>query len=231
MLRSWTKDHIRKGGFTSFSAVLQLETNLTALQEALLGNGDQSHDCSLVFQPLAVVCSRCRTNAEGRASMRGGFTQGPFPPSDKWARAVREDHNTESDRVHPSAHPSKEAFESAPGLRRTWARLASASHNRCRSRRPRYRVVLFSPILDVLHAFWSTCCCTTSNAPQLSMERFSDSLYRDLERPGTIFTQLIWSVTFIWKKHLECFAVDACRWKESVEWMNANVSFYVLKRF
>lgn len=190
-----------------------------------------SHMTALWFsKPLAVLCSRCRTSVVGQASTRGGFTQVPFAPSDKSARAVREDHNTESDRVHQSAHPSKEALESAPGLWRTSARLASASHNRCRSHRPRYRVVLFSPILDVLHVFWSTCCFATSNAPQLSMERFSDSLYRDLERPGTIFTQLIWSVTFIWKKHLECFSVDACRWKESVEWMNVIVSFYVLKK-
>lgn len=74
-------------------------------------------------------------------------------PSDKSARAVREDYDTENDRVHQSARSSKEALENAPGLSRTSARLASVSHNRCRSRRPRYRVVLFSPILDVLHVF------------------------------------------------------------------------------
>lgn len=74
MPRSWNKVHI-KGAFYFFfcSSAVGDESNGVA------GNGDQSHDCSLVFQPLAVLCSRCRTSVEGRASMWGGFTQVPFP--------------------------------------------------------------------------------------------------------------------------------------------------------
>lgn len=48
---------------------------------------------------------------------------GSSSPSGKSARAVREDYNTENDRVHQSAHSSKEALENAPGPSRTSARL------------------------------------------------------------------------------------------------------------
>lgn len=125
----------------------------------LLGIGCQPKYCSFIFQPVAVLCNRSRT----RRRYGGQPACGAF--------------NKSTNQSKPCTRISNWWYQSiGPGNRLMWSTVApmvSVSDNQRRSHRHRDRVVLFSPILDVLHVFCSTCCFTTSNAPHLSTERFS----------------------------------------------------------
>lgn len=96
-----------------------------------MGKSPQPKDCSLSFQPAAVLCSTSRTSAtcEGQASMRGGFTRVPSS-SNKSAKAAGEGYSSENDRANQSVHLQRKTRENASDLSRTATRMVSVSHNR-----------------------------------------------------------------------------------------------------